>query len=165
MNAIDGQRLTSEKVDSDRVSEVRSKVFSWNMDRLVKYLIKKGLDEDYVKAAVDEYRRFLAVCASFPNSQHAVSPKIDEVWHCHILFTRDYEALAVSLGTKVHHNPFVDDADWENHASRYEQFRDRYKLIFGTSPSINFWPHNNSVGPCDCSNQDCHGYSVTEGLR
>ena len=98
---------------------------------------------DYAEAAVEEYRRFcfLAAC-----SGHAVSPsaEVDEVWHLHLHYTRDYwetfcpQVLRMSL----HHEP------GGRSRTQDRQFRDQYadtlasyQRFFGAPPE-SFWPGN-----------------------
>src|SRR5438105_3407510 len=56
--------------------------------------------------AIEEYRRYLLLAAT---CGHGVSPSpaVDEVWHLHLLYTRDYwKTLCPDvLGRELHHEP------------------------------------------------------------
>ncbi len=93
------------------------------------------------RAAVDEYRRFcfLAVAAGHPVTP---SREVDEVWHLHLSYTRDYWQVFCpqALGTPLHHGPTAGGAE---EARRYrEQYGDTlasYQRYFGPPPPA-CWP-------------------------
>lgn len=95
----------------------------------------------FTRRALEEYRRFafLAVAAG-----HPVSPPdaVDQVWHLHLLYTRDYwgEFCPKTLGTSLHHGPTrggtgegAKFADW------YARTLASYRQFFG-EPPIDLWP-------------------------
>ena len=58
---------------------------------------EQGWDTGLTLRALNEYRRFIVLAMTAP---HPVTPSklVDEVWHTHVLFTRDYwERLTLSL--------------------------------------------------------------------
>ena len=58
--------------------------------------------------ACDDYRRFLAILAAFPELQVAPTAEIDLVWHLHILDTRAYARDTQSVfGFFLHHFPYL----------------------------------------------------------
>lgn len=67
---------------------------------------KKHPDWSRVKVIelIREYKNFLYVCAR-DESENVPSAEVDEIWHEHILFTKDYEDWCNFLGRKIHHNP------------------------------------------------------------
>eukprot|EP01039_Chlorochromonas_danica_P003001 gene3001-3275_t len=74
---------------------------------LKQHLIEiKGWRESRVEKAITAYAEFLTLLIT---SGDDLSPtdEIDEVWHAHILHTRDYEAFNTkySPGKKLHHDP------------------------------------------------------------
>lgn len=59
--------------------------------------------------AESDYRFFLAKVKEDESGKHSPSPDVDEVWHAHILFTRQYASDCSSyFGYFVHHVPTVD---------------------------------------------------------
>lgn len=91
---------------------------------------------------IEEYRRFLVVAAL---GGHPVSPSadVDEAWHTHILFTRNYwEQFCESvLGRPLHHDPDTGQAstagtldDW------YARTLESYEAIFHEAPPADLWP-------------------------
>jgi len=95
----------------------------------------------YTQRAVEEYRRFafLAVAAGHPVSP---SDPVDQVWHLHLLYTRDYweEFCGRVLGTPLHHGPARGGAaEVDKFTDWYARTRASYRRFFG-EPPVEFWP-------------------------
>lgn len=95
----------------------------------------------YTRRAIEEYRCFvfLAVAAG-----HPVSPAdaVDQVWHLHLLYTRDYwgDFCGKTLGTPLHHGPARGGAaEADKFADWYARTRESYRRFFGEPPG-EFWP-------------------------
>jgi hypothetical protein len=90
--------------------------------------------------AIEEYRRFcfLAVTAGHPVTP---SDQVDQVWHLHLTYTRDYwERFCPLLGRPLHHGPTAGGND-ERHRyfSQYAETLRSYESVFG-SPPADLWP-------------------------
>lgn len=91
---------------------------------------------------IEEYRRFLVVAAV---GEHPVSPSkaVDEAWHLHLLFTRNYwlGLCAGVLGRALHHDP---DTGREGQADLYRNWYRRtletYAKVYGERPPSDIWP-------------------------
>ena len=64
-----------------------------NLD--LSYLEKRFMDlklwnEEDAKSAVTRYKNFLILICRHPETVLAPAPDIDEAWHAHILYTREY---------------------------------------------------------------------------
>ncbi|MVN86473.1 hypothetical protein GO986_06810 [Deinococcus sp. HMF7620] len=95
----------------------------------------------FTARAAQEYRRFLylaAICS------HPVTPSkaVDELWHTHLLFTRDYwERLTPLLPRPLHHEPGDGQpSDAAHFRTQYEQTLDAYAQTFGELPPADLWP-------------------------
>ena len=56
--------------------------------------------------AIEEYRKYLALCKQYPCTPLFPSPVVDEVWHTHILFTKEYTRDCNDyFGRYLHHAP------------------------------------------------------------
>lgn len=90
-----------------------------------------GLDEESAAKAEDLYRKFLTLRHRYPASRH-VPPKIaDEVWHNHIMHTKQYLADCEKLfGDVLHHVPELE-GDQSSHLRDYDQTVKHYKQEFG----------------------------------
>ncbi|MBV8500148.1 MAG: TIGR04222 domain-containing membrane protein [Paucibacter sp.] len=92
-----------------------------------------------VCAAIEEYRRFCLLAIS--GTQLAVpSDAVDQVWHLHLTFTRDYwqRFCPEVLGRDLHHEP-GDAASSALMRERYAQTLACYAETFGPPPEA-WWP-------------------------
>lgn len=94
------------------------------------------------REAVAEYRKFafLAVAAG-----HPVSPShaIDQVWHLHLLYTRDYWEIWCPrvLGQPLHHEPTRGGpAEHGKFGDWYARTRESYRRFFGEPAAAWCWP-------------------------
>ncbi|MEO8670550.1 MAG: TIGR04222 domain-containing membrane protein [Tahibacter sp.] len=92
-------------------------------------------------AAVEEYRRFcfLALAAGHPVTPGA---DVDEVWHQHLLDTRDYWGpwCTSVLCANLHHEPTRGgNMDARKHYAQYSHTLASYQRFFGPPPA-RFWP-------------------------
>lgn len=84
------------------------------------------------------YRRFLYLCALYP--EHALVPceAVDEFWHTHILDTLKYHKDCDSLfGFYLHHFPYVGlrgRADRALLVNKFAETLNLYKAHFGDDP-------------------------------
>lgn len=115
-----------------------------------------GWTEAFTLGAAAEYRRFVMLAATAP---HPVTPSqiVDEVWHTHLMFTRDYwERLMPLLPKPLHHEPGTGaPGDGAHFAAQYLQTLDTYRQIFGTEPPAEYWPDPRQVPPA-VSTQPIH---------
>lgn len=75
-----------------------------------------------LEAALEEYRRFWALCKHYPQSSLGISADADKIWHRHILNTRRYaEECKSYLGFFLHHTPVFDES--ENEVAQMETNR------------------------------------------
>jgi hypothetical protein len=130
-----------------------------DLSRFVPKLLKKEPEmftsESIVWTAIFEYKRYLIMKKNFPKLELAPSPLVDEVWHMHILDTRQYMKDCDRIfGFYVHHAPsFGDSEEEKDHmGDRYKQTLMIYEEVFGESPSEWVWPRINSA---DCNG--CNG--------
>jgi hypothetical protein len=73
-----------------------------------------GLGETDLARAEQLYRQFLTLKARFPHMSFVPPRLVDEVWHAHITFTRQYMAdCDLLFGEYLHHNPDMDSAEAE----------------------------------------------------
>ncbi len=93
------------------------------------------------RTAIDEYRKFCFLAAT--SSRHVTpSEQVDEVWHLHLIYSRDYWQTFCPhvLRCDLHHGP---TAGGGHEAARYrEQYGEtlrRYEDVFGTPPA-RWWP-------------------------
>lgn len=106
---------------------------------------EQGWTPTFTTFAVDEYLRFVQLAATAP---HPVTPSqtIDEVWHTHLMFTRDYwERFMPLLPAPLHHEPGDGTPGSDAHfAAQYARTLDLYRDTFGQEPPPEVWPDPSS---------------------
>lgn len=107
-------------------------------DRLAR---ENGWSADQAERVVDEYRRFLFLAV---RAGHAVTPSdaVDQAWHLHLTYSRDYwEKLCPLLGQPLHHGPTRGGADESARFHRaYAETLRSYEHWFGQPAPADLWP-------------------------
>ncbi len=110
---------------------------------------------DDASMLIREYRRFIVLkigSLDIDATYLSPSPKIDDVWHMHILDTCDYAAFQDRIGFRLQHNP---DNAIDSHAGnaardvRLENTRKQYEDAFGPfdAASLRIWhPEASDIG-------------------
>jgi hypothetical protein len=102
---------------------------------------ENGWTEAFTARVLEEYKRF-CVLAVTGTEQVTPSDQVDQVWHLHLTYTRDYweRFCPEVLGKPLHHGP---TAGGESEQGRFfEQYActlRRYEQVFGPPPS-DIWP-------------------------
>jgi hypothetical protein len=96
---------------------------------------------DFAAAAIEEYRRFCFLAAV---SVRPVTPseEVDEVWHLHLIHTRDYWDVWCGqvLGARLHHDASEGGpAALAKHVTQYAGTLALYEQHFGPPPA-RLWP-------------------------
>ncbi len=102
---------------------------------------ENGWSVSHSERVFDEYRRFLYLAV---RSGHPVTPSdaVDQVWHLHLAYSRDYwEHLCPLLGAPLHHGPTEGGADenarfYENYCATLRS----YERYFGCPAPVDLWP-------------------------
>lgn len=116
-----------------------------DLSYLAKRLIEKDgwLQEDAYES-VRRYKNFLMIRIKYPDVGVVPTSDIDEVWHTHILYTREYTRDCKMLfGEYLHHSPAGDDEKekvliiYHQTAKLYQkEFQESYSLMLDIST---FW--------------------------
>jgi len=91
---------------------------------------------------IGEYRRF-AFLAATGEAQVTPSDAVDQAWHLHLTYTRDYwERFCPDvLGRPLHHGPTAGGPDERNRFfAQYADTLARYEAAFGAPPPSDIWP-------------------------
>lgn len=99
-----------------------------------------GWTPDFCRAAIIEYKRF-AYLASISSAPITPSTIVDEVWHLHLTFSRDYwgEFCQNLIEYPLHHEP-SEPTELETITAQYKQTLALYEKTFGEIPATAFWP-------------------------
>jgi hypothetical protein len=152
------ERIKSELRDgtiAGRVANIVMRIKPWTVE--------------FVWAIVHEYIRFLELKMEEPNpevSRISPSPLIDEVWHLHILDTRNYAADCHQMhaehfprkaGQFIHHSPLGMFDNKKVLKQRREAAKKAYQLRFGTRPDEAYWGADAApdLNYCACSCLNC----------
>lgn len=119
------------------ITVVIEAIQSYNFDHVRERIVrKKLLSEDIVDEAIAEYKRYMTMNARTSDRLTMFSEPIDEVWHQHILFTRDYANFCEkAVGHFVHHDPMTPEQQRKGRKERAERFYEMYVESFHTLPS------------------------------
>jgi len=91
--------------------------------------------------AVREYQRFCWLCTQ-STSVLSPSESVDQVWHQHLQYTRDYwgRFCPLVLGRSLHHEPGSSGREAvQRHRRQYAETLALYQQHFGPPP-VRFWP-------------------------
>lgn len=114
------------------------KCINLDLEYIEKRLMNKlGWSQKKTKEAIRKYKNFLLLILKYPEQQFAPTSDIDEVWHNHILFTRDYTNDCQAIfGKYIHHNPYKNTGPKENHMKQkigsqtsdiyFQEFHEKY---------------------------------------
>ncbi|WP_279358532.1 TIGR04222 domain-containing membrane protein [Methylobacterium indicum] len=123
---------------------IRSHPFE-HPDQVLDFTRRLARDRDwslaFARAAVEAYRRF---CFLACTSGEPVTPseEVDEVWHLHLTYSRDYWEVwcGAVLRTALHHNPTSGGpAEQGRYARQYAATLARHEAYFGP-PDPALWP-------------------------
>ncbi len=103
---------------------------------------EQGWSTARTAGAIEEYRRFVTLAMT---AGHPVCPSddVDEVWHLHLLYTRDYwnEFCGKLLGRPLHHDPTSGGPlELARHRQMYAATLASYERLFGIAPPADLWP-------------------------
>jgi hypothetical protein len=109
-------------------------------DRLAR---ENGWTPAHAARVIDEYKRFafLAATADYPVTP---SDAVDQAWHLHLCYTRDYwERFCPNvLGRPLHHSPTAGgDAELHRYFDQYAHTLKSYEAAFGACPPVDIWPN------------------------
>jgi hypothetical protein len=125
------------QVVETKVGIPQNKVPNWMMlmseplNEVKERVLKSGvvLDRD-IDEAVLEYRKFMGLVLLGYGKLGMANPLVDEVWHTHILFTRDYSRFCGNVfGGFIHHNPITPTRP--DDGSSTQRFVDAYTQVYG----------------------------------
>jgi hypothetical protein len=114
-----------------------------------KLATSQGWSTDFTKRVIEEYKRFILLCCISPKGA-SPSPKVDEVWHLHLTYTRSYwiDFCRNTLDKDIHHHPSAGGTQEDHkHIEWYRETWRLYRTIFGTPPPVDIWPMYQEVIP------------------
>ena len=132
------------------VSEVYERLKTWSMDSIKRYMVHKDVySADIIDAIQEEYIRYLSLSIVYSGQVLPISRYVDDFWHTHILFTKDYVQMSEYVtGKYIHHQPA-----WGEALDRLEHpfaalTLTKYREHFG-EPNPKYWDMQ-CCGQCNC---------------
>ncbi len=123
------------------IERIKSKNFDYLVNRLVH---KEHWSLEDAQEGVRQYRNFLILIYKYPQRRLAPTRLIDEVWHAHILYTREYTQDCEEIfGSYRHHTPVDDSKCSEEERQQVlietailytEEFQESYSPLFDLDP-------------------------------
>jgi hypothetical protein len=109
-----------------------------NSDRFIERLMKENLwAKEYTLRVIEEYKKFVYLATL---QEVAPSYEVDQVWHTHLLFTKDYKKMCKeTLGVELHHNPIEKTAVRTTGKDQYQETKRLYQKVFGYEPPADIW--------------------------
>lgn len=101
----------------------------------------RGWSLGFARGAVAEYRRFCFLAMVF-DTPVTPSEEVDEVWHQHLTYSRDYWEVWCGnvLRQPLHHDPTAGGpSEQGRYRMQYAETLARYETFFGP-PDPRFWP-------------------------
>jgi hypothetical protein len=107
---------------------------------------ENGWSRQFTEKVVTEYRRFLVLAATSENGiQVTPSDAVDQAWHLHLTYTRDYWDVMCGqiLGFALHHGPTAGGKiEKARYHEQYEATLSRYHDVFGHAAPDDIWPQS-----------------------
>lgn len=120
-----------------------------------------GMPVEEADQLIVKYRRFLKLCAMYPEQGIVPSKEIDPVWHAHILDTAKYAADCDAIfGFMLHHFPYLgsrSEADLELLHKKGAETRALYKQHFGEDMYTGTIVDNTDAAVAMCDAGGCDG--------
>ncbi len=125
-------------------------LMNWDMSKVNKrFAMKNDCSDGELELLEREYKKFISLKLFEPELKYPVSEVIDEYWHTHLLFSRDYHEMSKRVfGDYAHHHPIVDENEKEELMPLYnDNTLAQYRKVFG-DPDPVMWPQSCLCGSC-----------------
>ena len=103
---------------------------------------EQGWRADHAARVIVEYKRF-AFLAVTAGQEMTPSDPVDQAWHLHLTYTRDYwdRFCPEVLGCKLHHGSTAGGrGERQRHFEQYAATLKAYEAAFGSPPPADIWP-------------------------
>lgn len=138
MKASDKKRLQTIFKSAQDVSFDKEGASFTFVDRLAR---ENGWSPFYAERVVEEYRRFAAI-AALGLREVTPSDQVDQAWHLHLTYTRNYWGIwSEALGVPLHHGPTSGGSDESiRYLDSYRALLQIYQSGFDRIPPKEIWP-------------------------
>lgn len=115
-----------------QLEEAKNIIYNADLDPIVNRLVNTyKWSRAEAKEAIDQYRNYLFLRKKYSEQDLPPSQDIDEVWHAHILHSKEYtDFCKLVFGDYLHHNPGQEEGEYFQ--KKFEtQTQELYKKEFG----------------------------------
>eukprot|EP01083_Nonionella_stella_P219191 785402_1 len=118
-----------------------------DLSRTKEKLHQNGWNETEIEFGINEYETFLFLIKKYPKMSFVPSTCIDEVWHAHILHTKQYQQDMVQyLGYFLHHDPQTNgDKGKGKQMTSVKETETVYEKEFDRIPWIGCGPNSHRI--------------------
>ncbi len=122
-----------------QVQEYLNPLMQWDLSFVKNLAVEKGLYcVDEIDEVELEYKRWLSIALATGDNL-AISKKVDDFWHTHILFSQDYYEMCMRMnGAYIHHRPCVLDDPNDLDKAFAQITLAHYRKYFG-EPNPKYW--------------------------
>ena len=133
---------------AEKVQEALAKGRTYDFTNVRLFLAReKGYSEEEMLAMQEEYLKYMAIRAGYPEQCTAISAGVDPFWHAHIVFTEAYAEFCEDVcGYFVNHRPPMEGEDELLKASYLENTLRFYEGSFGELTAL--WPRDGEAAVC-----------------
>ena len=112
-------------------------ILDYDFSEILKRLVKvENWNKSSALIAIEQYKHFIFLKRKYPHHEPLPAPTdLDQVWHAHILFTKNYEQFCIKVfGKFLHHNPVNEnDPEMQNVMRKgFIRLQALHKREFGT---------------------------------
>ena len=140
------QLLTTQGLTHEQGAKVAT-LMGWDLSKPVALLMdRKGITPEDACKMESEYRRYQTLNTLYPQQRFPISNAVDEMWHAHLLFTRDYDAMSLATrGSFIHHHPTVNEAERVSlEPAYYNGTLPALEALFGPVDPV-MWPASDQI--------------------
>ena len=136
---IDPKYIQDELWDNIKAHEIGLGNAEYGFQNRLAY--ENNWSSNFTLKVIEEYKRFMYLLC---RCEHPVTPSrdVDQVWHLHLLYTKDYWLEFVpKLDKTPHHNPTKGGKnEGEKFIEYYENTLRSYRKIFQEEAPAGIWP-------------------------
>lgn len=117
------------------IEQLRQTVLSLDLSQVFARLVNiEGWKKREAEEAITQYRNYLFLRKKYPHNTLPPSRDIDEVWHAHILHTKEYRQFCASFfGGYLDHDPHLtEEGSLEKLQYSFTKTQDLYFQEFGS---------------------------------
>lgn len=161
MQTETGEKAHAAAAAALGTTELGDRVFRWDLAAILCLTAaRNGWRAAYALEVELEYRKFIYVSVKYPGEKLGMCGPVDQLWHDHILHTRDYvEFCRVLSGQYLHHVPTGESS---GDASAYQRTLALIEQDFDVV-NWNVWPAVGASETDCCSSCNCSDISAPGG--